>query len=312
MALLYGLRYKRIGNDTIGYVRFFEGDIREFSMIDVFDESLHRTEVGYRFYAKIISFLTDNYTIYFLITAVILFGVLIRFANKYTENPFVFLFMFMTLGTYHFYQTGLRQALAMTVCLIAVDFVHNKKLFRFVLTVLIAATFHKSAYIFLILYPMARMRNQYLKIAVNVLAGAVAIFGFTTFQEAFNRLLGFGYDEYIDDERGGEVFVILITLVVIFSLYTLFHEKGKKVGQDVIVQMTFLTVIFWILRLISRTAERISFYFMFGMYIYFSQTFKYEKDKYSVIFRVLFILVFFALFIFRNFGAEYQFFWQGE
>ncbi len=309
MALLYGLRYKRVGADTIGYVRFFESEIREFSIIDVFDTELHRTEVGYRFYAKLISYLTESYTIYFLITALILFGVLTWFANKYTENPFVFLYMFVTLGTYSFYETGLRQALAMTACLVAVKFVHEKKLFRFIITVLIAATFHKSAYIFLVLYPMARMKNQYLKIAVNAVVGIVSVFGFTVFQDWFNELLGYGYE--IEETGNGQIFAILVSLVVIFSMYTLFNEREKKVGQDVIVQMSLLTVIFWILRLISRTAERISFYFMFGMYIYFSQTFKYDRDKFSIIFRILFMLAFFALFVLRNSGAEYKFFWQG-
>lgn len=309
MLLLYGLRYKRIGADTIGYVRFFEDTIREFSFIDVFDTEIHRTEVGYRFYAKIMSFFTESYTIYFLITAFILFGVLIRFANKYTENPFVFLYMFMTLGTYSFYETGLRQALAMTTCLIAVDFVHNKKIFKFVITVLIAALFHKSAYIFLILYPLARLKNQYLKLAVNGVAAIISLLGFTVFQGWFNELLGYDYE--IEETGNGEIFAILVTLTVIFAMYILFNERGEKVGQDVIVEMALLTAIFWLLRLISRTAERISFYFMFGMYIYFSQTFKYDKDKLSVVFRILFVMVFFALFALRNMGAEYKFFWQG-
>lgn len=309
MILLYGLRYKRIGSDTIGYARFFEDEIRSYSFNELFDSELMRFETGFRLYTRAISWFFESYTMYFLVTAVLLFGILVRFANKYTENPFVFLYMFMTLGTYQFYETGLRQALAMSACLIAVDFVHNKKPFKFIITVLIAATFHKSAYIFFILYPMARIKNMYLKIIVNVVAGGISLVGFTVFQEWFNKLLGYEYE--IEETGNGQIFAILVTLISLFSLIVLFREKSEKSGQDVIVQMTFLTVIFWLLRLISRTAERISFYFTFGMYIYFSQTFKNDKDKSALAIKLLLLGAFFALFMTRTINASYKFFWQG-
>ena len=309
MALLYGLRYEKIGNDTIGYVRFFETTVRKLSFSELFESGDERFEIGFKLYTKIISLFSDSYTIYFIITAIILFGVLARFAYKYTENPFVVLYMFMTLGTYAFYETGLRQALAMTVCLLAVDFVHGKKIIKFVLTVLVAALFHRSAYIFLLLYPLAHIKRTPFKIIANVLAGLVAVGGFSFFQDLFNTWLGYDYE--IEQMGSGQIFALLVTVIVIYALFVLSGNKDSNIGQGVIVQMALFSVIFWVLRLISRTAERISFYYTFGVYVYFAQTFKNDKDKMQVVARMMFLIAFFALFYLRNSGAVYKFFWQG-
>ena len=309
MALLYALRYKKIGNDTVGYARFFEIDVRKYSFVELLDPDLHRTEIGYRLYAKLISYFTDNYTVYFTITAIIIFGVLIRFAYKYTKNPFVVLYMFMTLGTYSFYESGLRQALAMTLCLLAVDFAQEKKLIRFVITVLLGALFHKSAYIFLIIYPFTYIKNHYLRLILNIFAGGIGIVGFAFFQDWFNELLGYNYE--IEETGNGQIFALLVAIIVIFSMFVLSRERDPDIGQNIIVQMALFSLIFWLLRLISRTAERISYYYMFGMYVYFSQTFIKDKDKLLLVARLALLGAFFVLFFMRNSGAVYKFFWQG-
>jgi len=66
-----------------------------------------------------------------------------------------------------------------------------------------------------------------------------------------------------------------------------------------------------VLRLVSRTAERISFYFMFGLYIYFSRAVNFERDKLDAFLKWLLIAACLFLFVYRNIGAYYKFFWQG-
>ena len=159
--LLYVLRYKRVGVDTIGYVNFFESDIRNMTFGEIFNVEALRVEVGYRFYVKLISLITDNYTVYFLFNGIIVFGSIYRFALKYSKNPFLVIYCFITLGTYQFFETGLRQALAISICLFAVDFIKDKKLVRFVLVVFLASLFHKSAWIFLMAYPLSLIKSKF-------------------------------------------------------------------------------------------------------------------------------------------------------
>lgn len=307
--LLFVLRYKYIGADTIGYVRFFQKEVRGYSFAQLFNQDLMRVEIGYRIYVKIISLFTDNYTIFFLVNGLVIFGTLLRFSKKYTKNPFVFFFLFITLGTYGFVETGLRQTLAMMICLWAIDFIKEKKLIRFILLVLLAYYFHKSAILFLIMYPLSLIKKLDWMIATYILMAAVFLVGFSAFQGFFNQLLGYEYD--IEETGNGGIFMILILILCSFSLFIMYDKPKEVEGQSLIVQLSLMTVIFWLLRLISRTAERISYYYIFGLYIYFSQAVKYDKDKLSSFLKWILILVCLVLFVYRNIGVNYFFFWQG-
>lgn len=309
MFLLFVLRYKYVGPDTIGYVRFFENEVRQYSFSQLLNQDLMRTEIGYRLYVKIISLFTTNYTIYHLINGIVIFGTLFHFAKKHTDNPFIFFFLFMTLGMYSFVETGLRQALAMMTCLWAVDFVKNRKPIRFVLLVIIAQFFHKSALIFLIAYPLSLIKKfDWMFIVYAIIAVALAI-AFGAFQGLFNSLLGYEYQ--IEETGNGGIFMILVFIFFVFSTFMV-HDKPKEIKENnLIIHLSFLTVLFWILRLVSRTAERVGLYFNLGLYAYFSQMFKHGKDELFGTIKWLLILVCLVLFIYRNLGASYLFFWQG-
>lgn len=309
MFLLFVLRYKYIGADTIGYVRFFEKEIRSYSFTEIFNADEFRFELGFCLYVKIISLFTENYTVFFLVNAIIIFGIVMRFACKYTQNPFVFFFLFIALGTYQFMETGLRQALAITICLLAVDFIKGKKLIPSLLTVLVAYYFHKSALIFLVVYPLCIIKKYDWLAFVYIILTGILFFGFAAFQDAFNRLLGYGYD--IEETGNGGIFMMLVVILFFFSFYMLYDKKNEQEGLTTILHLSLLTVLFWILRLISRTAERISFYYITGLYIYFSQAVNYDKDKLSSLLKWLLILACLGLFVYRNVGINYLFFWQG-
>ncbi len=309
MFLLFVLRYKYIGADTIGYVRFFQNEIRTLSFGELLNQDIMRIEIGYRIYVKLISLFTENYTVFFLINGIVIFGTLLHFAKKYTENPFVFFFLFMTLGTYGFIETGLRQTLAMMVCLWSVDFLKDKKIIRFILLVLLASFFHQSAMIFLLLIPLFLIKRIDWIILTHVVMALVFFVGFGAFQELFNQWLGYNYE--IEETGNGGIFLLLVLILFAFSLFMTYNKPPKVEGQSLIIQLSLLTVTFWLLRLISRTAERISYYYIFGLYVYFSQSLSYYKDKLSNLIKVLLIAACFILFIRRNLNASYLFFWSG-
>ncbi|MBE6684084.1 MAG: EpsG family protein [Ruminococcaceae bacterium] len=308
MFLLFVLRYKYVGNDTIGYVRFFENEIRTYSFQDLLVRDEMRVEMGYRIYVKIVSLFTDNYTVFFLINGIVIFGTLLHFAKKYTENPFVFFFLFMTLGTYSFVETGLRQALAMMICLWSIDFLKNKKIIRFLLLVTLAYFFHQSALIFILMLPLSFIKKYDWMILTHILMAIVFFAGFTAFHEFFNEWLGYEYN--IEETGNGLIFLMLVSVLFIFSLFMMYDKPNEVDGQPLIVHLSLLTVIFWLLRLVSRTAERVSYYYILGLYAYFAQATKYEKDKLSTLLKWLLIAACFILFFYRNPGTNYLFFWQ--
>ena len=308
MFLLFVLRYKRIGVDTIGYVRFFE-EVKDIPLLKLLNDADMRLERGYRIYVKLISLITDSYTVYFLFNGIIIFGSLYHFTRKYAKNPFVFFFLFVALGTYGFVETGLRQSLAMSVCLWSVDFVKNKKPIRFILTVILAYFFHKSALIFLMIYPLSLIKRYDWMILIYFMLAGVFVVGFSAFQGFFNELLGYNYN--VESTGNGEIFMLLILILTAYSLYVTYDNKEEDKVPKIVTHLAFLTAIFWVLRLISRTAERISFYFTYGLLAYFSYAVEDKDDDYVNVIRWGLMLVCLALFMYRNLGAKYLFFWQG-
>lgn len=309
MFLLFVLRFKYVGTDTIGYVRQFETGMDNVKLSEIFSSSYKgRHERGFAVYVKIISLITDSYTIFFLVNGLIIFGSLYKFAIKYTTNPFLFFSLFVLLGTYDFMLTGLRQTLAISICLWAIDLAKNRRLIWFLLTVSLAYFFHKSALIFVLLYPLSLIKRYDWMIFWYVIFTMIFVVGFAFFQGLFNEILGYEYT--IEETGNGGIFLMLLLAFFLFSLYMQYDktEDGKK---SMVAHLAIITVIFWVLRLISRTAERISYYFIIGLYGYFANATFYRKGNLMSFIKYMLIFAAIGLYVYRNLGVSYKFFWQG-
>lgn len=75
-----------------------------------------------------------------------------RFLYINCENAVVGIVMFNCLGLWGFMVQGLRQGIAMCICLFAIEYCKQRKPVKFILIVLLAAMFHASAVAFLIVY----------------------------------------------------------------------------------------------------------------------------------------------------------------
>lgn len=306
--LLYVLRDSHIGADTIGYVSNFQGITG--NLIEVWQNA--DKEPGFLVYTRLVSLLSRNYTVYFFITGLLIFVPIYFFSVNYPQNPYVFIFLFITLGYYSFIETGMRQAIAMSICLTSYGAIKKKNLIniiRTVLTITIAYFFHKSAVIFVLLFILSFLPDSDISKILYLVITIVLASGFSFFQDLFNEWVGYSYE--IEETGNGYIF-----LLVILGLYIISAVWGKKdIDVDVnrlIANSASLTVVMWVLRLISRTAERISYYFILGHFAYATKIFAFNKhSKDMLILRLGIIFICIALFVYRNVDAKYAFFWQG-
>ena len=309
MFLMFVLRYKYVGPDTIGYVRQFETGMDNVKVSEILSSSYKgRYERGFAVYVKLISLIIDSYTIFFLINGLIIFGTLFRFALKHTNDPFLFFTLFVSLGTYNFVMTGLRQTLAICICVWAIDFVKNRRLIWFLLFVTLAYFFHKSSVVFLLIYPLSSIKRFDWTIFWYSIVAMFFVVGFAFFQQIFNELLGYEYS--IEDTGNGGTFLMLLVVLFLFSLY-MQYDKSEDGKMSTVGHLAILAVVFWILRLISRTAERISYYYILGLYGYFANATQFRKGNLMSFVKHMLIFACIALFVYRNIGVYYKFFWQG-
>ena len=143
-----------------GYDRYIYGEIFD-NIADVttikgdYSDSLYyysySSEVGYTFLNVLISFFTENRYIFILIVTLIIYTCLFISLRKYTENYPLAVVLFMGLW-FFFTFTYLRQVLAATIVWLSIQYVVERKFWKFLVVFLIGFSMHNSAIIFFPLY----------------------------------------------------------------------------------------------------------------------------------------------------------------
>lgn len=150
MLLFLGLRDITIGTDLKNYIPYFNF-FKNTTWNGIFLLDLER---GYIILNKIISLFGGENFFLFIVAIICLAGVYISI-KQYSQNYFFSIFIYITMQFYIFLFSGLRQAIAFSIIWISLKYVIERKLFKFILFVLIASTFHKSAIICLPIYFIA-------------------------------------------------------------------------------------------------------------------------------------------------------------
>lgn len=253
------LRHSSIGTDTGGYLE----DFLRFGKLgwqDAIDDT--RQESGFVIFTKLTSFITSSSKIYQIIYTLIYFTCYYQFAKRLEGKlPFYFLFYFVTLGEFTFFLTGVRQCIAISLCLLSFRYVMEKKWYYFAAIMTLAFTFHHSVVLFFIVYPMANLKvTKY-----NMILYLIVLYFASTYlleaQMYLNDRLDYNY-EIEETEDSGMIFLLLISILSFLSYHIVF--KSKSIGRFMVAvfNVNIVTLFFWFLRLQTRVAERPSFYFL--------------------------------------------------
>lgn len=307
MFLSMSLRGYYIGSDTIQYVRSFKRAIIKpwVEMLNIDD----RHEIGFIIFEKLVTAITSDPTVYLCICSIIMTSAIIFFGYRTCEDPFLFVFLHVTLGTYSFMMTGLRQGLAMSICLLSITCVQRRRLLPFLVLILLAFTFHKSALIFLIVYFIAPMKIKWKNILLYLVAIFVFVIFFSSIQNWFGQLVGYEYG--IEETGNAQIFFLIILLIMVLSL--LYKDSVLRLSQNnaILYNISFVVLALWSARLVSRTAERPAYYFQFAIYALLVQTIIsiYNKKDKQLIY-IMVVMLSMAIFLYRMNGVSYMFFWQ--
>ncbi|MCM1451590.1 MAG: EpsG family protein [Clostridium sp.] len=136
-------------------------------------------EIGYSALCYAIALITENRYIYiFIITVIMYYCFYKSFEENMTNYP---LALIIFLGMVFFFTfTYLRQVLAFSVAWMGVRYLIGGKKWKFILTVIIVASLHKSGIIFFILYflPLKKYKTQTI-ILILAFCGILGLSGIT-------------------------------------------------------------------------------------------------------------------------------------
>lgn len=174
--------------------------------------------IGFSYLMKAVYELTDgDYQAFITIISLFILFSYMRFIRKYSPSPIQSVLYFLGLMYFTFLFDALKQAMAMSVLLFAFDAIIEKRPIKFILLVLLAATFHFPALIFLPAYWIGRMKNgsSYL-----ILLAALLALTFIFRDQLLNIMLGaYGGDD-IEGSMEGIRFLRNKSLIMIFIVVT--------------------------------------------------------------------------------------------
>jgi len=167
LVLLIGLRSERQGLDLYnslgtGYF-FYYKKINDDSWIEIFrnygKKKYANFEIGFVLFCKLMGTLCDNQQILLLGSAILSIVPVVYFIGKSSQNIWLSVVLYLALpafATVHF--SAIRQGIAMGIVIFSWWLVKEKRFFLFVATIAIACSFHSTAIVAFVAYPMYHLR----------------------------------------------------------------------------------------------------------------------------------------------------------
>lgn len=238
LIIISSFRYHPPGSDYHAYIYgFFR--IAQHSLQD----ALSSREPGYQLLMKGISQLTNNPQIFFIISGCIIVYSFYIFFIRYSKNNKLSMILFYMLGLYFYSHNVTRQFLAISICLWAYHFAVQKKLISFLMTVLLASTFHLSAWIALILYPICYIQVSSLILIMYALSVPSILYGYEWLVKLIQLL---AYEQYRGNFYGLEPSSLLnlaLPLVsVTFVIMAVLIKQRYKIKNDRIKQTRTISI----------------------------------------------------------------------
>lgn len=321
VTLFIGLRSRYMGSiDTSNYagmferlrgVSFSEGVLSHGKTISdfIFEEG------GFLLYMWSLAQIFSSAQPFIFVSTTISTILVGRFIYKHSEDEVISWIVYICLGLMTFNMNGMRQSLAMAICLLSYDFAKEKKLFRFLLIVFLAFLFHKTAFVFLMVYPLCNYNPNSLKNTCLVALTGLFL--------TFSRQLAAIYDEWAGkDYASGESFeggggVVVITYVLLILLSVLYIGFEKKEDGDVVRNLSILIgvgFVFYFSRYIStQIFERVSYYFFYFSLLLFPKLKNLFNRDSRYLYKLIVIGLAIILFCYRaskGAFADFGFFWQ--
>ena len=249
--------------------------------------------------------MTDSVVVFKLVTAFLSLVGVFDLCYHNTKRPVLALYFYVTVGNLFFILTGMRQAIAMSFCMLAVRYIQKRKIIPFVLLVLIAAQFHHSAYIFLVMYFLGTRRVDALNMLVTIFITIAAYFSYENLLDIANEVLDYNYE--VEELSNGGIFFVILLIILVLALITKSNWM-KDVKERVVMNTGVLCVVIWVFRLIGRTAERPSMYFLNAIPVILSESIDSMENKQDrMLVELGAIALTFAFFAYRSLGQYYAF-----
>lgn len=227
--LLLLLKHDLVGSDTQNYHWLF--DYVKDNGDDAFiGDNIIVSEIGFYKLLLFCSKLGD-FKLLLGIVYLLYIGVFVYYIFKYSNNVWLSFFLFLTTG-YFMFACTMRQCIAWSILLIALQFALRKKFLLYMFTGLLASLFHVSAIIFLPVYFICNDRLTWKQILFFLLILVVILFSTSSIMRFLFQFSGKDY--YFKMETGG---IVTLLLHVGYAIWAFYLFSMKRLGKMTVILM---------------------------------------------------------------------------
>lgn len=275
MIIFLGFRGINVGIDTAMYSRLY-GYAKESISFSSFCNSWHHKEIEFGFSA--LEFLVSRYfdfNIFLTIVAIITLIPIMKIIYKYSNNYWESIFFMVAFGYYSFFMSGIRQGIAIGLCFIAYEYALRRKLFKFILWMIIAIFFHKSAVVFLPVYWLVEIR---VTSKIKLLYVVMLICSFMFSRQIFNVLNMFSRQTYsvVEGSGGYRLYIFMLFTLLLGIIY---KENFIKGNNKVIYIMFAISLLIWPVTSANASVFRLYYYYNIFLILYIPNMLSSIKNK---------------------------------
>lgn len=316
MTMLIALRHETIGNDTRNYIRHFE----HFSKLSWEQCGKQSVDFGFAYFNKIVSLFTKDPQVFLAITAIVTVSMIYPTYRRLCEDASLTIVLYVTMSTFVFVFSGIRQMLAIGIGFLAYNCTRNKKLIPFIFLVVLALTFHTSAFMLALMYPLYHIR-----ITKKWLIAVVPVLFFVfIFNEQIFTFLGLLIERFTEYDAS-IVKTGAFTMLILFSVFAVFAfcvPEDSVLDEETIGLRNFLllSLVLQMYAPLHVIAMRMNYYYIVFIPLLLPKIIALRSkrwDQLAILGRHI-MVVFFLMYFFYNAYAvgdnlnvfPYRFFWE--
>ncbi|OFQ10405.1 capsular biosynthesis protein [Prevotella sp. HMSC073D09] len=301
LALFVGFSDMLGGYDRYIYGELFDevADIRQEGR-DVFTAYIFQqypTELGYVYLNMLLSYFTSNRYVFILVVTLIIYALYYINIKRYASDYRIALLLFFGL-LFFFTFTYLRQMIGVGIAGLSLKYVYERKLWKFVVLVLLATSFHNSAVILLPVYfiPVRKYSISSVLVIMFVCLLVGVSGASSTLFEAYSSTSGLEERAagYVEDTSGFRVAYLLEAVFFLWLILGNYEKLGQDKKQIILLNNALIFCGILLLFIRSENGGRLGWFFIITLIstltTIFSQSFSKEiLNRIIVYFVVLFL-----------------------
>lgn len=241
LLFLMGARHSSMGNyDTENIYLPAFSNIKNLSFFKVIE--IYKKDVLFYILTKVFTLFFTNEQLWLTFVSFPFIFMVCRLIYKYSKNIYLSFIVFLALNYYGMNFTLLRHSIALAFVLYSYDFLRTKKIKMFVLTVCIASLFHSTSLIFLLAYPISKLKFDFKQVLVLCVAFLMTqLFGNEIFRLIFNFIKIERYQAYIN--RGITIDLMPFFINTFFLLTNIYiYQNSKKKDTEIELLLNLSTI----------------------------------------------------------------------